>query len=1755
MKQQWKRAAAFFLSICLLFSVMPVTASAAVSDDVRISISDMTTEYMANPIGIETDSVHFGWKLESNGIGTKQTAYQIQVTESGTSKAVWDSGKVENDKSVGISYGGEALAEGTAYDWTVKVWTETGSEVQSGTASFETGVTNQQAWKNAAFIRMNKSSAAPVFRTEQKLDGKVESARLYITAIGAYQAYVNGSRAGVQEDGETVYHHMNPGYGNRNISMGYQAYDVTSMLEEQDTAVVSVIGGTGWNDGNGGTNIGATSAQPAVKAMLRIRYADDTVKDIVTNTTDWKGTLDSGITANGVYYGEDYDARIAEELGDFTKAGYDDSAWVNSLTEGNDTQTPVIHQEFAAQENVKYAQLVVEEIGPGTKGDNENRLQMMELELKDSQGNNVVSGLAPKVSNTFTWGTQWTESNLTDGDYGIDSDRGYSSEQVASGQTSFTLETPITIEFAFDSAVSVESLDIYPRIKGEPISGNECVNYPKKYSLKVSENGTDWTTVDTYQVDSLRNTVSYPETDSEGVYSEADFGEVTAQDVRVAVYAVGPAVMEDNENRLQIMELELLDSAEKNVAAGVTPTISRNFESAPQWSAANLTDGDYGLKNNAGFTTEILDYGNEVLDMEDNPITIDFHFNQAVTFSGMKLYARTDKESIYYGVCPNYAKIYSIQTSSDGGKTWKDIDGASKLDAGTLKNTVLSGKTAMSTTTYSGEIRAQAATPGKIIDKFSKEPVSCVLYTGQAANSSLAGGEVNVDKYYAYEEPEDALYAGKYEAVSEGENILGDGITLKKGQTMIVNLGQNMTAIPEVEFAAERGTRLTMRFAEMLNDGSASGNGATQADGPKGSIYQKSLRNARSAVKYTFAGDGKEHYQTTMSFFGYQYIEFTATDDVTIYSVKSKALSSITEQTGNIETNNANVNKLFSNTLYGQMSNYFTTSTDCPQRDERQAWSGDTQAFAQTAVYNFNSVAFLNEIQDILSENTLIKGYTPSVFDDMNGYFSTWAAGWSDVEIIDPWVLYSQTGDTSVLEENWDAMVHYMDYMKAHERGANQAPIDLGADRNYGDWLSFQGTSVEVISDYYYGYMAQLMAKIAGVLGNTEKQAAYEQQFEDIKETFLKTHVTFNDGNLVIKSGTGDMQRYQFMWWAGKGGTWEDNSQTALLWMLKLGFYDSDEMRDAAKELLIENIKNENPAAGSIRANYGKNTLAVGFLGSNVITPVLSDIGSSDVSYDLLLQDEQPSWLFEVKAGATTIWERWNSYTPGVGFGDSEMNSFNHYAYGSVVEWMYRYMAGIAADEENPGFKNIILQPTPDTGEKYNDEERIHSVDASYESYYGKIESQWKSTDGELTSYHTVIPANTTAVLYLPVKENALDGFEALTGMSYEGMEEHNGLETAKFVLESGGYDFSVKDGKLTAVYAEGYVGQEDGDDPVVVESITVTAPTKTEYTAGEELNLDGMKVTAKYSDDTTKDIAVTDCKVSGYDKNKTGEQTVTVTYEGKIATFKVTVKEAAKPNDTDKKKLEAAIKNAVPDTKKDHYSEASWAAYEEALKKAEEVFADTAATQKEIDDAAAALDEAAKALQWKKLPYEDVVENDWFYDEVAYNYYEGTMTGMDDTHFAPYTTLVRAQFATILYRLNGEPKVEYEAKFPDVPDGQFYSKAVTWAAETEVVTGYTDSGYFGTNDPITREQMVTMMYRYANYKKYKSEKPTDISAFTDADKVTEFAEDAMKWAVGNGIIAGKENEDGSYRLDPQGGTSRAECAIIIQRFMEKFEK
>lgn len=1433
-------------------------------------VMGLTTNYQTNPLGIETSNIRFGWQMDSKAIGARQAAYQVRVYGENQS-LVWDSGKVESSASTGIACGG-SIAERGIYRWQVTVWDQAGKTYQAD-ASFETGVSNVQEWKDAEFIRLNKSRLAPAFRTEQSLARRdIQKARLYITALGVYEAYVNGNRVGEWDaDGKLIYHHMNPGYGNRDVSLGYQTYDVTKFLAGADVAAIAVNAGCGWYNGMGNTG----TSSPAVKALLMIDYADGSTQAVKTNTADWKGTLAGGITASGIYYGEDYNAIFAKELGDYTKPGYDDHAWVNAKGSGQEASgAPCISNQFA-QQTASYVRLAVKASGPADNN-NENLLQIMEMELLDADKHNIVSGIVPKMPESWSPNGQWSTGHLTDGDLGLDSDKGCTSGVKGRGQASCTFAEPIMITFDLGGEKTFESLKLYPRTSVTSNSGNECANYPKVYTLQISQDGTTWTDVDLsgdaagvdYTVESLRNTEKYPEV--QAAHYDTDFGrEVTAKNVRVSVSQVGPAVNDDKENRLQIMELELWDGT-KNVAANVTPAISNHFDAAPQWRAANLTDGDYGESSDSGYTSDILDMQKSMVSLEQ-PITIEFNFGEAVTFSSMRIFPRSGKDSILGGIYANYPRTYTVSVS-ENGTDWTELV---TEDKGMVRKQDELQNMRMSTAAFPGVIRAQTGLPGRMTGEYDQNPVSAYIYSGTKAESQYAAGEVDVL----------AEYTGA---------DFANGITLEKGQTMVVNMGQNLTAVPNIQFSAPCGSRAVLRFAEMLNDGSKAGNGAMEADGPKGSIYQKSLRGARSQATYVFSGGGVESYQPSMSFFGYQYVELTASDDMVIYGLTSKGISSVSEQLGNISTNNEHVNKLFRNVLFGQLSNYYTAPTDCNQRDERLSWTGDTQAFAQTAVYNFNSYAFLQDMQEIFDENTQKNGYVASVADcvDTGEFFGNWAAGWSDVLIIVPWTLYIQTGDISFLEDNWEYFEKYMAFLKDHERGENQCWIP-GNSRNYGDWLSFQGTSIEVIYDYYYGYMNEIMAQIAGILGKGDRQQAYQKKYEDIKAKFLATHVTFVDNNLVIKSGTGNKNN-QFMYNAGKGGVWEDNSQTSLLWMLKLGFYDSDEMKEAAQRLLIENIKNEHPSEGSVRAKYGKNTLAIGFLGSNVIAPVLSDNGNAQVSYDLLLQDQQPSWLYEVKAGATTIWERWNSYSPGIGFGDSEMNSFNHYAYGSIVEWMYRYMAGICADENEPGFKHIILQPTLDTGTKYNDEERIHKVDASYDSVYGRIESSWNSEEGKLVSYHVRIPANTTATLYLPVEEVNAQQIPVVSGLAFKGMTERNGQKAAEFALESGGYEFKVIGGKVTPSHAPEYdESQEDPNQSVSLSNCQIGA-IPAQYYDGKAKT---PQVVVKYGNKTL--VKDQDYTASYQDNTNIGEATVTLrgkgTYTGTASrTFTVTVKKKA---------------------------------------------------------------------------------------------------------------------------------------------------------------------------------------------------------------------------------------------------------------------
>jgi alpha-L-rhamnosidase len=323
------------------------------------------------------------------------------------------------------------------------------------------------------------------------------------------------------------------------------------------------------------------------------------------------------------------------------------------------------------------------------------------------------------------------------------------------------------------------------------------------------------------------------------------------------------------------------------------------------------------------------------------------------------------------------------------------------------------------------------------------------------------------------------------------------------------------------------------------------------------------------------------------------------------------------------------------------------------------------------------------------------------------------------------------------------------------------------------------------MSDVYYGYSARLMADMARATGRTAEGRAYDELFARIKRAFIAKYLITENGTLTVRSSLGDPPPTP----GDTPAKTEDNSQTALLWILKLGFHDTEAQRRQLIAMLADNIGNDAAYKAahpdSTRVNYPENTLSVGFLGVNVLAPVLTDAGHADLAYKLLHQDAMPSWLFSVKNGATTVWERWNSYSKDDGFGPVAMNSFNHYSYGAIMEWMYESMAGIAKDPAHPGFRHFFLRPHLDpTG-------RITRVTGSHLSPYGEIVSQWAVREGELT-YRATVPANSTATLRIPTSDpdTVREGRTPLArvrGVAY--LDFADGV--ASYRLPSGRYEFA----------------------------------------------------------------------------------------------------------------------------------------------------------------------------------------------------------------------------------------------------------------------------------------------------------------------------------------------------------------------------
>jgi alpha-L-rhamnosidase len=529
-------------------------------------------------------------------------------------------------------------------------------------------------------------------------------------------------------------------------------------------------------------------------------------------------------------------------------------------------------------------------------------------------------------------------------------------------------------------------------------------------------------------------------------------------------------------------------------------------------------------------------------------------------------------------------------------------------------------------------------------------------------------------------------------------------------------MGQNMVGWVRLKVKGKKGRTVTLHHAEVLDK--------------NGNFYTANLRAAKQQIRYTLRGDKNgEVYEPRFTFMGFRYVAVEGyPGDLTADALTGIVVHSDMTQTGTFECSHPLINQLQHNILWGQKGNFLDIPTDCPQRDERMGWTGDAQAFARTATFNMDVAAFFAKwLQDLAAEQRpsgAVPFVIPNVLDRPDSMNVGVSAGWGDAAVIIPWTMYEVYGDKQLLQRQYASMKAYVDYI--HKKSGDSLIWRGGSV--FGDWLFYHPspdhldyhvqpdahTNHDFISTAFFAHGADLVSRAATVLGKTDDAAQYKDLFEKIKKVFVNEYITPN------------------------GRTISSASQTSYVLALHFGLMP-EHLRPAALNFLKQDILRK------------KKHLSTGFLGTPYLCHVLSENGEAELAYDLLLQETYPSWLYPVKMGATTIWERWDGQKPDSTFQTPGMNSFNHYAYGAIGDWMYQAVAGLRLGA--PGYKHIHIEP--------HLTDKLTFAKASYASNYGEIASGWERSGSKITLRVTV-PPNTTATLRLPradaneVRENGV---------------------------------------------------------------------------------------------------------------------------------------------------------------------------------------------------------------------------------------------------------------------------------------------------------------------------------------------------------------------------------------------------------------
>jgi len=580
----------------------------------------------------------------------------------------------------------------------------------------------------------------------------------------------------------------------------------------------------------------------------------------------------------------------------------------------------------------------------------------------------------------------------------------------------------------------------------------------------------------------------------------------------------------------------------------------------------------------------------------------------------------------------------------------------------------------------------------------------------------------------------------------------------------VYDMGQNMVGIPKISLGeGKAGDTVRLRFAEVLYPD------MEEYAENKGMLMLENIRAAHAQDLYILK-EGENVIQPHFTFHGYRYIEITGIEKaLPLTKVKGLVISSIKDVSADYQTSNATLNRFFQNIVWSQYGNFLSIPTDCPQRNERMGWSGDLSVFSRTSTYLANVDQFLRRHLLAMRDVQYEDGRYPDVAPVDNGFGGIL---WGSAGITVAWESYQQYGDRALLEEHYQSMKEYMDFLKK-KISERTGVLKAGA---LGDWLSPEGRKNDntLLYSAYYIFNLEIMARVARVLGKSEDAVYYQEFRKDRVAHFNRTYLdplTHKTIKAPSSSAIGK-EKIRFV-----------DTQASYAVPLALGAFNETNAPLAASRL-AEIVSSQSTDNQGVK--HPEYSLMTGFIGTAWISKALSDYGYSDVAYNLIQQETYPSWLYTVSQGATTIWERLNSYTHENGFGgNNSMNSFNHYSFGAVGQWLIAYSLGI--ERKEPGFKKFVLQPEPDpTG-------AMKWAKGYYESMYGRINSYWELNEGSL-SYLATVPANTTATLYLPtrsaktVKEGSSLASEA-QGVRFLKFERGK----AVYALEPGSYSFSAE--------------------------------------------------------------------------------------------------------------------------------------------------------------------------------------------------------------------------------------------------------------------------------------------------------------------------------------------------------------------------